>query len=63
MVVVNATEPQFHGNGAPFQLGGKQWQSDAPDDGESYVFDVGAGDVVLACTDRICACVSFSKIN
>ena len=47
------TTPRFHENGAPFQLAGRDWQSDSVSDGDSFAFGVGAGSVVLCCTDGL----------
>ena len=53
LVVANATTAKTHDNGAPYQLAGRTFQSDKVEDGETFAFEVGAGDVVLCFTDGI----------
>ena len=35
------------------ELGGRQWQTDDPSDGEAFTFDLQAGDTLLAFTDGL----------
>ena len=53
LTVAECTEALFHDNGAPYQLGGRQWQTDDPSDGEAFTFDLQAGDTLLAFTDGL----------
>lgn len=53
MLVVSSTKPRYHKNGAPYQVAGKGFQSDRPEDGESFAFGVRAGDTVLCFTDGV----------
>ena len=52
-VIASTSEAKFHSNGAPYQLGGRQWQSDMPQAGDSFTFGIAAGDVVLCFTDGL----------
>ena len=52
-IVAYTSEAKMHSNGAPYQLGGRNWQSDAPQAGESFTFGVAAGDVVLCYSDGL----------
>ena len=51
--VAEKTEAKMHANGAPYQLAGGTWKSDAIEDGETSVFQVAPGDVVLCFTDGL----------
>lgn len=48
------TTAKYHlDNGAPYQFGGKDFKSDKIEDGETFAFEVLAGDIVLAFTDGV----------
>jgi hypothetical protein len=51
LVVADYSSVKFHENGAPYQLGGKGWQSDVIEDGEFEDFALFAGDTVLCFSD------------
>ena len=40
-------------NGAPYQFGGEKLQTDKPEDGDAYAFEVLPGDILLCYTDGI----------
>ena len=51
--VADMTDVKMHSNGAPYQLGGKGWQTDRAEDGDSFVLDLAAGDTLLAFSDGL----------
>ena len=50
LVVLETSDAKLHRNGAPYQFGGKGWQTDYIEDGLTSSFDVQADDVVLCFT-------------
>merc|ERR1719483_1899925 len=52
----------YHDNGAPYQLGGKEWKSDVVGDGLVESFDVGAGDYILCFSDGVSGNLALNEI-
>jgi len=52
----------YHDNGAPYQLGGKEWKSDVVGDGLVEAFDVGAGDYILCFSDGVSGNLALNEI-
>lgn len=61
-VVGDTTGVLTHDNGAPYQLGGGEWQSDAPADGLVESFNVGPGDYVLCFSDGVSGNLALNEI-
>ena len=53
----------YHDNGAPYQLGGKEWKSDVVADGLVESFDVGPGDYVLCFSDGVSGNLALNEIS
>lgn len=61
-VVGDSSGVQYHDNGAPFQLGGNEWQSDDVGDGLVEAFEVGTGDYVLCFSDGVSGNLALNDI-